>query len=62
MRHGILTILLSFGVVGGLAYGIIEHRHKDPERHSRFKEHVADICVAAALRTLDGKGVQAETR
>lgn len=52
MKHTIITVLLTLGVVGGLTYGIAEHRHERFHHHSRFKEHVADICVDATLRTL----------
>lgn len=52
MKHIILTVLLTLGVVGGLTYGIAERRHERWRHHSRFKEQVAEICVDATLRTL----------
>jgi hypothetical protein len=52
MKHTILTVLLTLGVIGGLTYGFTHHGHERWQRHSRFKEQVADICVGATLRTL----------
>lgn len=52
MRHTILTVLLSLGVVLGIASGIHSVRH---HRHHRaaFEAHVADLCVSAAHQVLD---------
>ena len=53
MRHTFLTILLTCGVVFGLACGFwgVQHRHR---HHDEFERHVADVCVGAAQRVLDG--------
>lgn len=63
MRHRALKIVLGFGVILGLFCGItsvVHHRHLhgswhehahgfrgDP--HAEFEQHLADICVQAAL-------------
>lgn len=53
MKHTILTVLLTLGVVGGTVAGI--HRIKDGRGHHRaeFEQHVAEICVAAATRAME---------
>lgn len=56
MKHTILTVLLTLGVIGGLTYGCSHHRHEHFRHHSRIKEEVADICVDATLRTLNENG------
>ena len=63
MRHRALKFVLGLGVIFGLFCGVtsvIHHRHLhgawhgysrgfrgDP--HAEFEQHVADICVQAAL-------------
>lgn len=61
MRHTILTTLLTLGVIGGLTYGLLQHRHERWAHHSRFKEHVADLCVEATLRTIEEKSKSASS-
>lgn len=56
MKHTILTVLLTLGVVLGLSYGFAHHRHGHWHHRSHFKEQVADICVNATLRTLKEDG------
>ena len=63
MRHTGLKIVLVFGVILGLFCGVssvVHHRHLHGawhghsygfrgDRHAEFEEHVAEICVQAAL-------------
>jgi hypothetical protein len=53
MRHTFLTALLTFGVVSGLAFGILGLRHRHYYRHAHFEERVARVCVDAAKDVLD---------
>jgi|GEM_PF-3001635 len=54
MRHGFLRILLGFGVVFGVLFGVRSlfcHHHRYGEEHrAAFEDHVADVCVKAAER------------
>lgn len=50
MRHTFLTVLLTVGLLGGLAAGFTgccHHRHHD---RAAFEAHIADVCVQAADR------------
>lgn len=51
MRHTIITVLLTLGVVFGLGLGFLSLRHHSHGHHrQQFEEHIADICVGAAER------------
>ena len=51
MRHCILVSLLT--IVGLVSIGIGIHQHYGHcARHQVFEQHVADVCVQAARRTL----------
>lgn len=53
MRHTILVVLLTSGLVGGLAVGLCSLHHRVHEGHPRraaFERHIADLCVQAAAR------------
>jgi hypothetical protein len=56
MKHTILTVFLTLGVVGGLAYGCTHHRHEHFRHKSHMRDEIADICVDATLRTLKANG------
>lgn len=49
MRHTVITVLLTLGVVLGLASGIASQRFRH-SHHERFEAHLADVCVRAAER------------
>ena len=51
MKHTILVVLLTLGVIGGLAAGI--HRSRHHHHHGHFQARVADICVKAAERHIE---------
>lgn len=51
MKHRVIVGLLV--AVGLLSVGIGLHRmHGHCDRHRAFEQHVADLCVQAAQRTL----------
>ena len=51
MRHCILVSLLT--IVGLISIGVGIHQHYGHcSRHQAFEQHVADVCVQAARRTL----------
>ncbi len=53
MKHTVLTVLLTLGVVFGVAGGVVSMRHRHHHRHPAFEAHVAELCVSAAQRVLD---------
>ncbi len=51
MRHRILVSLLT--IAGLISIGVGIHQHYGHcARHQVFEQHVADVCVQAARRTL----------
>jgi hypothetical protein len=53
MKHTILTVLLTLGVVFGIAHGVFHTCHGHSHRRAQFESHVADVCVAAVKRELE---------
>lgn len=72
MRHRMLRVILAGGVIFGLYCGItsvVHHRHLHgswhghshgfrSDRQAHFEQHVADICVQAALDAAKVSAVQ----
>jgi len=54
MRHTLLTVFLTLGVVGGIAAGCRSLPHGHQGRDA-FEAHVAQLCVEAAQRNWDHK-------
>jgi hypothetical protein len=54
MGRTILIVLLSLGAATGFAVGFhrLGHYGHRGHRHAEFENHVADVCVRAAERTL----------
>lgn len=52
MKRTALAVLLTLGMVGGLASGFHHVRHHHARRGA-FEAHVADLCAKAALRAQD---------
>lgn len=54
MGRTILIVLLSLGAATGFAVGFhrLGHYGFRGHRHAEFENHVADVCVRAAERTL----------
>ena len=53
MRRKIWMGILTLGVVGGYGWGFASlgcHRHRAEERRAAFEQHVAQVCVDAALK------------
>ena len=51
MRHCVLVSLLT--IVGLISIGVGIHQHYGHcARHQAFEQHVADVCVQAARRSL----------
>lgn len=53
MRRKLLLVALALGTVGGYGAAIASHRHRAWHREA-WKQEVADVCVAAVQRRLDG--------
>ena len=55
MGRTFLIVLLSLGAATGFAVGfhrLGNHGFRHGHRHAEFENHVADVCVRAAERTL----------
>ena len=48
MKRRILIALLALGAIGGYAAGFASVGCRAHDRHARFEQHVAKICVDAA--------------
>ena len=51
MRHCLLVSLLTIAGLFSIGLGIHQHCGRCA-RHQAFEQHVADVCVQAARRTL----------